>query len=384
MAKIGVVHVPFYSHVGAVMRLTRTVIQLGHEVVVWGPAGCREAVEGFGALFELHEPPMPEARGLGYVAELTATTETLAESLIERLFEVDVDLLIHDSQTPWARIAGDYLGVPRIVACPMFPIIRPYAKPSHTDHWSIADPEEAEKRFAAHWLGIAAKWGVEIESPRRLIHSSAETRIAFTTEKLVGSYPLGPEWVFAGPLMARAPPAEPAAERPLVYACFGTAFNRPLDQFRAVVTGLADEPFDVLLSAGGGGVTASDLEPLPSNVTVHEFVDARRVLACASVHVTHAGCNSVHESLLSAVPMVCLPQAFDQFELARSIERLGAGVISDQTPDQIRAAVRSVMEGAEMHDRATELSEHLASYDGERRVREVIDRVLTEEREPIS
>jgi UDP:flavonoid glycosyltransferase YjiC (YdhE family) len=82
--------------------------------------------------------------------------------------------------------------------------------------------------------------------------------------------------------------------------------------------------------------------------------------------------------------MVCLPQAFDQFELARSIERLGAGVISDQTPDRIRAAVRSVLESAEMHDRATELSEHLASYDGERRVREVIDRVLTEEREPVS
>lgn len=384
MANIAVVNVPFYSHVGAIMRLTRTIIQLGHQVIVWGPEDCREAVEGFGASFELHEPPMPETRGLGYVAELTAITETLAEGLIERLFEVDVDLLIHDSQAPWARIAGDYLGVPRIVACPMFPIIIPYAKPSHSDHWPIADPEEAEKRFAVHWLGIAAKWGVEIESPRRLIHSFAETRIAFTTERLLGSYSLGSEWVFAGPLMAPPPTAGPAAERPLVYACFGTAFNRPVDQFKAVVRGLADEPFDVLLSAGGGGVTASDLEPLPSNVTVHEFADARRVLADASVHVTHAGCNSVHESLLSGVPMVCLPQAFDQFELARSIERLGAGVISDQTPDQIRAAVRAVMESAEMHDRATELSEHLASYDGERRVREVIDRVLTEEREPVS
>ena len=344
MAKIAVVHVPFYSHVGAIMRLTRTIIQLGHEVVVWGPRRCREAVEDFGASFELHEPPMPETRGFGYVAELTATTEALAESLIERLFEVDVDLLIHDSQTPWARIAGDYLGLPRIVASPMFPIIKPYAKPSHTDHWPIADPQEAEARFAAHWLGIAAKWGVEIESPRRLIHSSAETRIAFTTEKLVGNYPLGSEWQFVGPLMTPTHVAEPAAERTLVYACFGTAFNGPVDQFKAVVSALADEPFDVLLSTGGGSVTASDLEPLPSNVSVHEFVDARQVLARSSVHVTHAGCNSVHESLLSGVPMVCLPQAFDQFELAQRVEQLGAGLISEQIPDQIRAAVRSVME----------------------------------------
>jgi MGT family glycosyltransferase len=157
-----------------------------------------------------------------------------------------------------------------------------------------------------------------------------------------------------------------------------------VDQFKAVVSALADEPFDVLLSTGGGSVTASDLEPLPSNVSVHEFVDARQVLARSSVHVTHAGCNSVHESLLSGVPMVCLPQAFDQFELAQRVEQLGAGLISEQIPDQIRAAVRSVMESAEMRRRSAELREHLASYDGERRVREVIDRVLSEEREPVT
>src|SRR5437763_14836431 len=101
------------------MRLTRVIIRLGHEAVVWGPEHSREAVESLGASFELHEPPMPEARGLGYVAELTATTEALAETVIQQLFEVDPDLVVHDSQAPWARIAGDYLGIPRIVASPM-------------------------------------------------------------------------------------------------------------------------------------------------------------------------------------------------------------------------------------------------------------------------
>ena len=42
MARIAVVHVPFYSHIEAAMRLTRVLVRQGHELVAWAPEGWRE------------------------------------------------------------------------------------------------------------------------------------------------------------------------------------------------------------------------------------------------------------------------------------------------------------------------------------------------------
>ena len=111
--------------------------------------------------------------------------------------------------------------------------------------------------------------------------------------------------------------------------------------FRAVTEGLADEPCRrARIRWAAGQVSAADLEPLPANVVVRDFVPARDMLARADVHVTHGGINSVHECLLAGVPMVFIPQAYDQFPLAGRIDLLGAGQVTEEDPEAIRDAVR--------------------------------------------
>jgi demethyllactenocin mycarosyltransferase len=362
------------------MRLTRVLTRQDHEVILWGPASCRERVEEWGGKFELHEPIMPRVVGpAGHVAELAVTTERLTAELVPQLFPHQVDLLIHDGQTPWARVAGDYLGIPRIVSHPMFPIVAARHIPSATDRaMPTPDPEEAKARFGASWLAVASRWGIEFGSAHNVIHSSAEVKIAYTTERIMGDYPIDPGWHFVGPLMDPPPPRAPAGPRPLVYVCFGTKFNERPELFEAVIRGLADEPVDVLVSTGRGIVSAVDIDPLPANVTLREFVPAREVLARASVHITHGGCNSVHETLLAGVPMVCMPQAFDQFPLAQAVEQLGAGVLAEEQPDEIRRSVQLLLGSEKALARANEVAEHLAGYDGERRLADLLDRVLDE------
>jgi MGT family glycosyltransferase len=386
VARIAFVHVPFYSHVQAGMRLTSVVARQGHEVLVVGPDRAREHAESLGATFELMDAQMPKLGGMDYYADLTATTEELSEELIDLLYARGIDLILHDSQAPWARVSGDYLGIPRIVAHPMFPIVTDYTKPSLTDpRWiPSASPEQAQARYNENWLSIARRWGVEIESPHRLIHSPARAWFTFTTERIIGDHQIDPEWHCVGPLMpAPAPPAPD--ERPLVYVCFGTAYNRRPELFQAVITALADQPVDLLLSAGkrpgfgGPGLLSTEhLDDLPPNVTVEDFVSAPDVLRRASVHITHAGCNSVHETLLAGVPMVCIPQALDQFPLSHRVELLGAGVVSQEGPRDIREAVEVVIEGSKARARALELRDHLIDYDGEPQIAAVIEQVLNE------
>ena len=109
----------------AILRLAGVLVRQGHEVIVWAPERWREQAEDLGAGFESHAPELPRAYGYRFAAELASMTERIAEPLISELFEHDVDLLIRDNQTPWALVAGQYLGIPRIVAHPMFPMLRP-------------------------------------------------------------------------------------------------------------------------------------------------------------------------------------------------------------------------------------------------------------------
>ena len=380
MAKIAVVHVPFYSHINAATRLTGVLAKQGHDVVAWAPGPCRPRIEAAGARFELHEPEMPHVDGFpGWVATLAETTEAWTRDLVQQLFEYDVDLIVHDSQVPWARVAGDYLGLPRIVSHPMFPIISPDVIRAEGD-WElpVVHPEEARERFEASWLSIARRWGVELGAQHEVVHSSwaSETVLIYTTEEIVGDYELPDGWHCVGPLMEPASPTVPQGDRPLVYVCFGTSFNARPELFRMVVEALADEPIEVLISMGDGMVSPADLEPLPANVVVRDFVPAREILARSAVHVTHGGCNSTHECLLAGVPMVVIPQAYDQFPLGKRIHELGVGHYTQEDPAEIRNAVRWLIEDESPRTRAGELARHLADYDGESRVNTVVEQVL--------
>jgi MGT family glycosyltransferase len=275
-------------------------------------------------------------------------------------------------------VAADYLGLPRIVSHPMFPIIDPRQVPGDRD-WTLPrpDPEIAKGQFEASWLAIARRWGIELESSG-LTHSPANWKLTYTTEQILGTHLLEPSWRMIGPLMEPIARDATQPDRPLVYVCFGTSYNGRVELFKKVVDALANDPVDVLISTGRGLVTTADLEPLPSNVTIQEFVSARDTLAKASVHITHGGCNSIHESLLAGVPMVCLPQAFDQYPLARRVGQMGAGVTVDEDPTAIRGGVRLLLQSDKAQDRTRRLSSHLVEFDGEKRVSQIIDRALTD------
>src|SRR5947209_19352697 len=285
MANIAVVHVPFYSHIQAATRLSGALSRQGHNVIAWGPEQSRPTIEASGAQFVLHTPDMPRVDTfMAHVAELAATTEECTGELVEQLYEHDVDLIVHDSQVPWARVAGDYLGLPRIVSYPMFPIAANRAIPSDLGEAQPAPSlEDARDRFDASWRAIALRWGVELGDWNTVIHTAgeSETTLTFTTQEILGDYELRPGWQCIGPLMEAPPPRAPRPERPLVYVCFGTSFNARFGHFMAAIEGLADEPVDVLVSTGGGLMTEEHLQPLPANVTLHDFAPGREVLARA-------------------------------------------------------------------------------------------------------
>jgi MGT family glycosyltransferase len=378
------------GHLGPQARLGALLSRQGHEVLAWAPAANRAQVELGQVQFFEHEPlavnkPFSSLRE--FSANLAEAADVCAGELIEELFDRDIDLVIHDVHVPWGRIAAEFLGIPRIVSQPLFPGTdpgRPVMNPGARD-WAdeapvvardqaIAAREKQLARVAAARRSIARKWGVELGDWTRAMNNVGDASVSYTTAHISGVTDVPDAWCYAGPLMDPAPTAVRDPARPLVYVAFGTYYNTQAGVFRLAIWALADEPVEVVMSTGRSKVSAAELGPLPANVKVYDYVPSRDVLARASVHVTHAGCSSVHESLLAGVPMVCLPLGSDQASWAGRVSDLGAGEVVEMTPTAVRAAVRRMLRGGRAAARARALGDELRRYDGAARVAALVER----------
>jgi MGT family glycosyltransferase len=119
----------------------------------------------------------------------------------------------------------------------------------------------------------------------------------------------------------------------------------------------------VLLTAGRN-VDLSKLEPLPSNAEAHSYISQAEILPRASVVVGHGGSGSTWGALAHGCPVVCLPQAADQFENGAAAEAAGAGLSllpNDQGVEEIRAALRRVLGDESFASAAARIAEEIAA-----------------------
>ena len=91
-----------------------------------------------------------------------------------------------------------------------------------------------------------------------------------------------------------------------------------------------------------------DLGDLPENILAFNFVPQLQILKIADIFITHGGINSINEAiLLNNLPIIVIPQEIDQFDNAKQIEKLEAGINIDNnnlSPKIIRNAVIKFLE----------------------------------------
>jgi UDP:flavonoid glycosyltransferase YjiC (YdhE family) len=155
--------------------------------------------------------------------------------------------------------------------------------------------------------------------------------------------------------------------RPLVLVSFST--GPAWDQTSRIGRTLAALPGDryrVLVTTGVTDV--GRLLPDRGDAVLVPFVPHADVLPHTSVTVTHAGHGTVAASLAHGVPIVALPNlAADQPALAGQVEHLGAGIALDgdgATPDDIAAAVRTVLDDPSYADHALGLARAIEALPG--------------------
>jgi MGT family glycosyltransferase len=196
-------------------------------------------------------------------------------------------------------------------------------------------------------------------------------------EKPVGLHYTGP-FVHSEQRPAVEFPWERLDGRPLIYASMGTLQNGSEAIFRTIAEACAGLDSQLLISLGGG-LDPARLGKLAGNPLVVSFAPQLEILKRAVLVITHAGLNTVLESLCEGVPLVAVPLANDQPGVAARVKARGACVVVPRhrlNAARLRKAVMLVLQDARYREAAQVLQRTIQRMDGPGRAADLIEQVL--------
>lgn len=410
----GIISPPVPGHIHPFGALGRELQARRHRVTLFHMPDVeerarREELE-FVAIGESDHAPGSLANTLGQLTRLSGlaalrftiqaiqrTTETLCRDAPEALGRAGVGFLLVDQTEPAGGSIAERLGLPFVTVCNALALNREASVPPPFTGWRYGESAAARLRnrlgyAMSDWTmrpirRVIAKYREQWKLPP--LRSAAESfspLAQISQQPAAFDYPrreLPASFHYAGPL--RRPvretipfPWEKLDGRRLVYASLGTLQNARAETFRCFIE--ACRGLDVqLLMTHGGGLDAATAAELGQKAVVVSYAPQLEVLERASLTLTHAGLNTVLDSLSCGVPMVAMPITFEQPAIARRIEWCGAGrsvPFSRVSTGRLREAIKDVLADGAYRRNAERVGESIREAGGVRRAADLIEAFL--------
>jgi zeaxanthin glucosyltransferase len=154
---------------------------------------------------------------------------------------------------------------------------------------------------------------------------------------------------------------------PLIYASMGTIMNGQVDVFRTIVAALSKHKDLQLVLSVGDQIDPHQLGAVPNNAIIVKRAPQLELLKQTSVCITHAGLNTVLESLAQGVPQVAIPVTYDQPGVAARIAHKQTGVVTSLdklTADHLSTLLRQVLNDSTYRVNARKLQKAIAKANG--------------------
>ena len=384
---------PAHGHVNPALPVMRELVQRGERLIAYNTEEFRPQLEQTGAVFRAYPPTeMTSAEisrllqngNLASVTELILrVSERLVPFMLEELARERPDLVIFDTIALWGKIAAAQLRLRAAASLGVFVL--------DERHMNLRDTLMMLRQVLPKLPGILAarrrliaRYGAAYPSARPLFPMRDALNIVFTARELQPDTPIIDEtFRFVGPSIdpqtrSQPFPLELLGEGPVGYISLGTVHSAHAQFVRACFEAFAGYPMRFVLAAGKQ-TPVDELGPIPANFIVRPFVPQLEILQRASVFITHGGMNSVHEGLYYGVPLVLIPQQFEQLFNARCVAARGAGLILDEhlrrrpiAPGALRQAVAKVTSEPGYRAAAKELQRALRATGGYRQAADEI------------
>ena len=170
--------------------------------------------------------------------------------------------------------------------------------------------------------------------------------------------------------------------RPVVYVSLGTTRNAQAGVLRLIAEACKDLDAQLVISLGGR-FDGSMFDSWPGDPVVVKYAPQLEILKRASMVITHAGPNTVFETLMEGKPMVAIPLALDQPAIAVRLERLGIArvlPVMRLSSEMIRTATVQVLTDLSYRRAAEKMQKTLLNLNGIEQAAEIIEGALTQSR----
>jgi UDP:flavonoid glycosyltransferase YjiC (YdhE family) len=414
MARIGVFCFPGTGHINPLTALARTLERRGHSVVIFGIADTEARIRAAGIEFMqvgASDYPLGTLRRLDEhlgtlkglatfkftVQRVRNTARMILRDGPEVVRRARVEALLVDEADMGGSVA-EHLGIPFVSVALFPPLIQDSRIPAFCFPWRAGNSILVRVR---NTLGfrllsrVAAPIYAAVNEQRRswrlmpirraVDALSPIAQIAQLPEALEFDVLSKPAILhYTGPFVdhQQRPPVEFPWERldvrPLVYASLGTIQNGSEAIFRRIAKACSTLPVQLVISLGGG-LSPQSLGELAGDPIVVSYAPQLELVKRAAVVITHAGLNTVLESLAEGVPLVCIPLGNDQPGVAARVAARGAGVIvplRKLRASRLRTALHAVLNNPVYRESAAKLRHAIRNADGLNRAADVIEQSL--------
>jgi zeaxanthin glucosyltransferase len=171
--------------------------------------------------------------------------------------------------------------------------------------------------------------------------------------------------------------------RPLIYASLGTTLKSDPEIFGMIAEACDELDLQLVISLGGRR-DPEMFQNLRGNPLTVRNAPQLELLKKAEIVITHAGPNTVFETLLQGKPIIAIPKTFDQPAIAARLAWLGAAIVlrpGKLSVQAIRSALSTVLTDPCYRDAAKRVQERIRSAHGLQRAAELIEQALKNQAE---
>lgn len=398
MARISILSVPAYGHLIPMLGVIRELVRRGHDVEVLNGPEMEPVVARTGARFVAYPPALTagdfvktlkNGNLVAFIDMMLSVTPPLARFTLSHLRANRPDVIVYDAIAYWGVIAKRTLNLPSVMDSPIFvPELIRHRVNWQEIFWYAWQVLLHLPGLVVGWVRIALMFGVSrLPLFIPLLPMRADVNVILSSREVHPKSPLTrnpKKWVFVGGTMDPETRPDPfdfsrLDGRPLVLVSLGTIQFTNDAFFRNVMETFADFPAQFVLAAGPGS-DPSRLGTPPENFIVVPTYPQLPLLERAAAFITHGGLGSIHEGLWHGVPMVGVPQHFEQLRNARAAQ--GGITILDHrcygrevSGADLRTALETVLSDPSYHRESKRLGESLRAGGGAAAAADAIERV---------